>query len=118
MNETHPTLVAFMTALIKANTYLLDPANKDEIIKVMKEKKYEISDADLGAYDITNGTLSDDLGFKPSGMDELVQQEQQINLMPQDMDWHKFVDFSDLYKAQKADGLSPDPPPAKVNAGS
>jgi ABC-type nitrate/sulfonate/bicarbonate transport system substrate-binding protein len=112
LQENHATLTAFLTALIKANKYVLDPSHKDEIIKVMKEKKYEISQADLDSYDITNSTLSKTLGFKPSGMDELVQQEQQINLMPKDMDWHKFVDFSDLYKAQKADGVPKSPPPA------
>lgn len=118
LKDNHATLTAFLTALIKADKYVLDPSHKDEIVKVMKEKKYEISADDLASYVATNSTLSDDLGFKPSGMDELVQQEQQINLMPKDMDWHKFVDFTDLYKAQKADGLPKDPPPGQVNAGS
>jgi ABC-type nitrate/sulfonate/bicarbonate transport system substrate-binding protein len=116
--QNEPTLVAYLTATIKARQYMADPAHQAEVVKIMRANKFELPDEFVDVYKTETDQLSKDGGFDPAEMDSLVKEEQGLDLLPAGLDWRKFVDLKALYQAQKALGMPQRPAPSDVSASS
>jgi ABC-type nitrate/sulfonate/bicarbonate transport system substrate-binding protein len=114
--QNEPTLVAYLTATLKARQYMADPAHKAEVVKIMRANKFELPDDFVAVYKTETDQISKDGGFDPAEMDSLVKEEQDLDLLPAGLDWRKFVDLKALYQAQKALGMRQRPAPSDVSA--
>lgn len=112
--QNESTLAAYLTATIKARRYMADPAHEAEVVKIMRDKKFELPDEFVAVYKTETDQLSKDGGFDPAQMDELVKQEQGLDLLPAGLDWRKYVDLKALYQAQKALGMPERPAASDV----
>ena len=118
LQQNKATLVAYLTATIKARQYMADPAHEAEVVKIMRANKFELPQEFVDVYKTETDQLSKDGGFDPAQMDDLVKQEQGLDLLPASLDWRKYVDLDALYQAQKALGMPQRPAPSDVSASS
>jgi ABC-type nitrate/sulfonate/bicarbonate transport system substrate-binding protein len=114
LDENRATVVAYLEATLKARQFIDDPKNKDEVLKIMRDAKFDIPPEFEEVYQSELDQLSPDGGFNTDQMDELVKEESQLGLMPADLDWRKYVDLGPLWEAQKKLGLKQDPPESAI----
>jgi ABC-type nitrate/sulfonate/bicarbonate transport system substrate-binding protein len=114
LEENRATVVAYLTATLKARKYIADPSHKQQVLDIMRKHKFEIPPEFASQYMVEVRQISPDGGFVPAEMTQLVKEEADLGLMPKDLDWHKFTDLSPLYAAQKAVGLQQRPTPQEV----
>jgi ABC-type nitrate/sulfonate/bicarbonate transport system substrate-binding protein len=113
--KNRATVVAFLTATIRARQYIEDISTKPEVMKIMRANDFDIPAEFESQYDkVEREQLSKDGGFDADQMDELVKEEEQLNLLPKGLVWRTYTDFGPLWDAQAALGLPKDPPPSAV----
>jgi ABC-type nitrate/sulfonate/bicarbonate transport system substrate-binding protein len=113
--KNRATVVAFLTATLKARQYIEDISTKPEVMKIMRANDFDIPKEFEAQYDkVEREQLSKDGGFDVDQMDELVKEEGQLDLLPKGLEWRKYSDFGPLWDAQKALGLPQNPEPSAV----
>jgi len=111
LDENYDTVVAYWTAILKAREFIADKANKDAVIQIAKDSKLEVLPEYLPVYDKEIIQISPDGGFDPADMDKLITDEQDLELVPADLEWRDYFDFKPLNEAQAALGLPENPSP-------
>lgn len=105
LEENRPTVMAYLCATLRARQDMYDMSQKDEILGIMRDRGYEIPEEFEGVYDLEVEQISQDGGFVPEEMDELVEEQQQLENLPEDIDWREYVDLGPLHEVQDALGL-------------
>lgn len=105
IEDNRETLVAYLTANLKARQYMQDLSKRDEIIATMRENDFEIPDDFVELYQVEIEQISPDGGFEVADMEELVRTQLELGLLPEGMDWREHVDLEPLWEAQEAAGL-------------
>jgi ABC-type nitrate/sulfonate/bicarbonate transport system substrate-binding protein len=109
LEQNRATVLAYWKATLKARQYMQDLSHKAEILQIMRSHKFEIP-ADFEAlYKTEIQQISPDGGLDTAKMDELVQQEQQLDIIPKDLDWKQYTKLEPLWEAQQALGLPRNP---------
>jgi ABC-type nitrate/sulfonate/bicarbonate transport system substrate-binding protein len=117
LDENRATVVAYLQATLKARQFIADKSNKDEVLKIMRDAKFDIPPEFEATYSDEVDQISPDGGFDPAEMDELVKEETQLDLLPGDLQWRDHVDLGPLHEAQKKVGLDENPTDAEVSGG-
>jgi ABC-type nitrate/sulfonate/bicarbonate transport system substrate-binding protein len=106
-------VAAFLAATLKARQDIVDAKNKNDVLALMEQEKFELPQSFKDAYEVENAPdyRGRDGGFVPADMDRLVKEQQEIGVIPKDADWRKYVDLTHLWRAQKNLGLDISPPP-------
>lgn len=113
LDEKGPTIEAFLAAEIKARQFILDPANKDEVLQIMQDNDFEITELETDAFDGYLPMVSPDGGFDPKAMDDLIDLQKATGLAEESLEWRDYVNLDPLHNAQETNGL--DPRPASVD---
>jgi len=89
LKESPETAAAFLTAVLKGRAYVDDPANKDEVVDLMKAKDFDMPAEYVAAYDQENApdyhTL--DGGFQVADMDQFVEDSIRFKTAPEGTEW-------------------------------
>lgn len=104
LEENPGTVDAFVLALLKAKQFYKEPANKDEVLRIMEENNLDTSVV-APAYDKEMGQQSLDGGFEIAEMERMVQGALERGQIPADTDWREWVSLEPLWKAQEKLGL-------------
>ncbi len=115
LEKNRATVVAYLQATLKARQFIADKSNKDEVLKIMKDAKFDIPPEFEATYSDEVDQLSPDGGFDPAEMDALVKEEANLDLLPKDLQWRDHVDLGPLHEAQKKLGLDENPTDAAVS---
>jgi ABC-type nitrate/sulfonate/bicarbonate transport system substrate-binding protein len=107
LKESPETVAAFLTATLKARAYIDDQANKEDVLSIMEAKKFELPAEYRAAYSAENNPEyhTQDGGFEVADMDEFVDTQIDLKVIPPGTDWHDYVNPLPLWRAQKALGL-------------
>jgi ABC-type nitrate/sulfonate/bicarbonate transport system substrate-binding protein len=107
LDESPETVAAFMEATLKARQYITDMANKDAVLTLAEDKGFEMPQDYKDAYVDENDPAyhTVDGGFEVADMDEFVNTQIDLEIIPQGTDWKKYVNLVPLWRAQKALGL-------------
>ena len=107
LDESPETVTAFLQATLKARQYIDDMANKDAVLKLAEENDFEMPDEYKEAYSAENDPKyhTIDGGFEVKDMDEFINTQMDLDVIPEGTDWHKYVNLVPLWRAQKALGL-------------
>jgi ABC-type nitrate/sulfonate/bicarbonate transport system substrate-binding protein len=114
-------VAAFLAATIKARQDIVDQKNKDAVLSLMEETgDFELPQSFKDAYGVENAPdyRGTDGGFPTASMDKLVQEQKDIGVIPEDVDWKEYVDFGPLWRAQKNLKLDLNPAPDAVQPGA
>jgi ABC-type nitrate/sulfonate/bicarbonate transport system substrate-binding protein len=113
LSESPETAAAFMAATLKARQFITDQSNKDEVLALMDEKKFELPQDYKDAYGAENDPdyHTVDGGFEIADMDKFVDEQIKLKVIPKGTDWHDYVDPTSLWRAQKSLGLPLRPTP-------
>jgi ABC-type nitrate/sulfonate/bicarbonate transport system substrate-binding protein len=116
MKESPETAAAFLAATLKARQFINDMANKDEVLALMEEKKFELPDEFRAAYEEENNAdyHTGDGGFDPADMDQFVKEQIDTKVIPAGTDWRELVDLTPLWRAQKYNGMPLNPSPESL----
>jgi NitT/TauT family transport system substrate-binding protein len=114
LSSDRATVVAFWKATLKARQYMQDPAHEQEILKIMRDAKFEIPPEFEELYQTEIQQISPDGGVDAAKMTDLVKNEQDLDIIPKGLDWKKHVDFGPLWDAQKALDITQNPQPSSV----
>jgi ABC-type nitrate/sulfonate/bicarbonate transport system substrate-binding protein len=99
------TVLAFMTATVKAKQYVKDLSHKDEVIEIMKKNGFEFPQEFIDTYADGIEILSADCGFEVPEMELLWQELSSVGEAPADFPWRDGLNLEFLWKAQEANGL-------------
>jgi ABC-type nitrate/sulfonate/bicarbonate transport system substrate-binding protein len=99
------TVLAFMTAIIKAKQFVKDLSHKDEVIEIMKKNDFEFPQEFIDTYADGIEILSADCGFEISEMELLWNELAAGGEAPADFPWRDGLNLEFLWKAQEANGL-------------
>jgi len=105
LKPNYDTVVAFLTAIIKAKQFIARPDTKDEVIAIMEKNGFKFSQDFKDAYEDTVANLSADCGFDLKDMDTLWQELAETGAAPANFPWRQAVNLEPLWKAQEANGL-------------
>jgi ABC-type nitrate/sulfonate/bicarbonate transport system substrate-binding protein len=106
LTKNEDTAYAYIRADIKARQWLFKPENKDKAYEIMVKLGYKIPDQFRNLYQVELDQISPDGGFDSAAvMDEFVESLAAIGTLPKGFDWHKNVDMTYVWAAQKALGL-------------
>ena len=109
LERNRATVVAYWKATLKARQYMKDPSHKAEVLGIMRAHKFEIPEDFEALYSTEVDQVSADGGFTTAKMDELVQQEQQLDIIPKGLDWKRLTNLEPLWDAQQGLGLTRNP---------
>jgi len=112
LTESPETAAAFLAATLKARQFITNQANKDAVLSLMRQKKYDIPPAYAAVYAQENAPTYHvaDGGFKPADMDKFIADQIAFKSVPPGTDWRDYTYLVPLWRAQKAVGLPLDPP--------
>lgn len=105
LKPNYDTVVAFLTAIIKAKQYIKNLDTKDEVIEIMVKNGFEFSQDFKDTYADGVLILSPDCGFEVADMDTLWNELAATNAAPANFPWRTAVNLEPLWKAQEANGL-------------
>ena len=107
LKDSPETVAAFMQATLKARAYITDIANKDAVLDLVADKGFELPQDYKDAYEEENdpGYHTVDAGFEVADMDEFVNTQIDLKVIPEGTNWHDYVNLVPLWRAQKALGL-------------
>lgn len=118
LKENPDTVAAFLAATIKARRDIVDQKNKDYVLKLMEDPRYdfELPQSFKDAYDNENSAeyRGADGGFETDRMDALIDEQIKFKVLPEGLDWREHIDLSALWTAQKNLGLELRPAPDEV----
>jgi ABC-type nitrate/sulfonate/bicarbonate transport system substrate-binding protein len=109
LEKNRATVVAYWKATLKARQYMQDKSHQAEILQIMRNHKFEIPPDFEALYQTEIDQISPDGGLDTAKMGELVQQEQQLDIIPKDLDWKQYTKLDPLWEAQQALGLPRNP---------
>lgn len=109
LEENRPTVLAYLCATMRARQDMYDMSQKDEILAIMRDRGYEIPEEFEGVYDIEIEQISEDGGFNPDQMVELIEEQQGLGNLPEDLEWQQYVDLGPLHEVQESLGLDKRP---------
>lgn len=100
--EQNPqTTVNLMRALLKARRVWLDYTRKDEIIALMRNNNFNISDDFAEAYYAEPEQYSIDGGFRMQAMNTFISQLAAFDVVPASLRYEAFTDLRYLHQAQR-----------------
>jgi ABC-type nitrate/sulfonate/bicarbonate transport system substrate-binding protein len=107
LKESPETAAAFLAATLKARAFIVDQANKKEVLDYMDTLDFELPDEYKAAYANENNAEYHvaDGGFDPADMDKFIDEQISLDVVPANTDWKKYVDLVPLWRAQKALGI-------------
>ena len=107
------TAAAFLSATLKARQFNTDQANKDEVLALMAEKGFDLPQAYKDAYSAENDPNyhTGDGGFDVTAMQDFVEEQTKLEMIPAGTDWHDYVNPTALWRAQKSLDLPLRPSP-------
>src|SRR3954464_2136939 len=116
LTESPETVAAFLTATLKARQFINDMNNKDAVLDLMAAKDFELPQPYRDAYaDEQNANYhTGDGGFDIKDMDQFVNEQIELKVIPPGTNWHEYVDLVPLWRAQKARGLPLRPAPGDM----
>ena len=105
---------AWAYAYIQAQRWAKDPANFDDLVRILSEEfEIDLPEAFFvdEVYQIDNNTMTQDLGFDPAEMDNLMNFVIPYGNVPPDINdkWRGYFDITGLHRAQAALGLEFNP---------
>lgn len=112
--ENRATVVAYLTANIRARQYLQDLDRQDEVIAMMRENDFEIPEEFEPLYAVEIEQISPDGGFEAEEMDEFIAQSIELGNVPEGTEWRDLIDLEPLWEAQEANDLPRRPDPSSV----
>jgi len=107
--EDRPTIEAFLRATLRARQDMQDLSQKDELLALMRDAGFDIPAEFEDLYEIEMEQISVDGGFDPSLMDTLVEEQIQLEILPEGIAWRPYVDLGPLHAAQAELGLDANP---------
>ena len=111
LEKNADTAQAWILADLKARQWLHDPANKEQAYQIMIDLGYDIPDSFRALYDVELAQLSVDGGFDSAeAMQEFVGTLVETGNLPEGLDWRPYFDFTYLWAAQDALGITRRPP--------
>lgn len=113
-------VAAFLAATLKARQDIIDgETNKDAVLALMEENKFELPQSFKDAYAIENAPAyrGRDGGWNAEHMDPFIEEAVTLEQVPAGTDWREFVDVSALWRAQDELGLERRPTADEVGAG-
>jgi ABC-type nitrate/sulfonate/bicarbonate transport system substrate-binding protein len=111
LSKNEKTVAAYVLADMKARQWLFKPENKEKAYKIMVDLGYSIPDSFKKLYNEELAQISPDCGFEnAAAMDTFCDNLKSTGKIPKDMDWHKVIDMTYVWEAQKALGLPKRPP--------
>lgn len=116
LTESPETAAAFLTATLKARQFITDVKNKDEVLNLMAVKDFDLPQPYRDAYDAEQAPdyHTVDGGFDVADMDQFVNEQIELKVIPPGTNWREYVDLVPLWRAQKALGLPLRPTPAAM----
>lgn len=113
----HPDVVkAFLKGMIRACNYVLDPANRDRFIEIIRAGGFLGTDEQQRNYDNLFESwevrVSRDLTLPREGIDRIVLEEQRAGNLPRDFQVEDILRLGPLVEAQRELGLEPEGVPA------
>jgi ABC-type nitrate/sulfonate/bicarbonate transport system substrate-binding protein len=107
LDESPETVAAFMTATLKARQFITDVANKDEVLQLAEDKGFEMPQDYKDAYADENAPdyHTADGGFEVADMDDFVNTQIELKVIPEGTDWTDYANLVPLWRAQKSLGL-------------
>jgi ABC-type nitrate/sulfonate/bicarbonate transport system substrate-binding protein len=107
LKKSPETVAAFLTATLKARQFITDVANKDEVLALAESKDFELPDEYKAAYEDENDPEyhTSDGGFEVADMDDFIETQTELEVIPPNTDWRKYTNLVPLWRAQKANGL-------------
>ncbi|MPZ51422.1 MAG: hypothetical protein GEU79_01585 [Acidimicrobiia bacterium] len=105
LEENGDTASAWIAAELKARTWLLDPANKDEAYQLMIDRGFDIPQEFIDQYEVELEQFSPDGGFETSEMDDFVELLVEVGDLPEGIEWRDHFDPTYLWAAQDELGL-------------
>lgn len=116
LTESPETAAAFLTATLKARQFINDMNNKDAVLDLMASKGFELPQPYRDAYAAEQSANyhTGDGGFDIADMDQFVDEQIELKVIPPGTNWHDYVDLVPLWRAQKALNLPLRPDPAEL----
>jgi ABC-type nitrate/sulfonate/bicarbonate transport system substrate-binding protein len=114
LEDHEEAVIAYWRAMLKARKFIHEEKNKDRAIEISKDHKLEVTPEFEEVWPEEVVQISPDGGFEPAAMDKLVKEEQELELLPSDLEWKQYFDFKPLWTAQKEAGLKENPPAKEV----
>jgi len=113
LTESPETATAFLSATLKARQFITNQANKDEVLALMEKKGFELPQDYRDAYGAENDPQyhTADGGFDVADMQQFVDEQIKLKVIPPGTDWHDYVNPLPLWRAQKSIGLDLRPTP-------
>ncbi|MCU1546881.1 MAG: hypothetical protein JWP30_1981 [Homoserinimonas sp.] len=111
LEESPETVAAFLSATLKARQFINDQANKDEVLDFMESLDFELPEQYKAAYAAENNPTyhTGDGGFDTADMDEFIDLQTELEIIPAGTEWREYVDLVPLWRAQKSLGLPLNP---------
>jgi ABC-type nitrate/sulfonate/bicarbonate transport system substrate-binding protein len=114
LKDNRDTVVAFWKATLKARQFIKNPKNRNAVLKIMRDAKFEIPDDFAALYQTEINQISKDGGFVPAQMTALVKSEQALGIIPKNLNWKKLIDLTPLWQAQLSLKMKQNPLPSAV----
>ena len=107
LKESPETVAAFLAATLKARQFITDMANKEAVLAKAEELDFELPQEYKNAYEDENAPdyHTSDGGFEVSDMDDFVETQTELEVIPADTNWRDHTNLVPLWRAQKALGL-------------
>jgi ABC-type nitrate/sulfonate/bicarbonate transport system substrate-binding protein len=116
LTESPETAAAFLTATLKARQFINDVNNKDAVLALMAAKDFDLPQPYRDAYAAEQNPNyhTGDGGFDLADMDQFVNEQIELKVIPPGTNWHEYVDLVPLWRAQKALNLPLRPAPSDM----
>lgn len=110
LDENYDTVVAFWEATLRARQDMYDALGDEEaqaeIYRIMREDyDFDIPEEFEQVFDLEVEQVTEDGGFDPSVMDDLVAEQVELGNLPEDIDWRSYVNLEPLHEAQERVGM-------------
>jgi len=116
VQESPETVAAFHVATLKARQFIVDEANKEEVLTEADRLKFDLPESFRQAYGDENDPEyhTADGGFEVEDFDKFMKEQEELEVIPPGTDWRDHVDLTALWRAQKNLGLPLRPAPGDV----
>jgi NitT/TauT family transport system substrate-binding protein len=116
LTESPETAAAFLTATLRARQFINDVNNKDAVLELMAAKDFELPQPYRDAYAAEQNPNyhTGDGGFDVADMDQFVDEQIELKVIPPGTNWQDYVDLVPLWRAQKALNLPLRPAPGDM----
>lgn len=116
LTESPETAAAFLSATLKARQFITDVNNKDEVLNLMAAKGFDLPQPYRDAYADEQAPTyhTADGGFDVADMDQFINEQIELKVIPEGTNWREYVDLVPLWRAQKSLDLPLRPTPAEM----